>query len=273
MISLCIGTNLNQLEWLKILLKSVKANATLINDIQVTLNDFDGHDKYGMVEIRGNNVKIKKDEQNSMMIRHWTSLSYSIENAKNDLVLMSDVDIFLKYKADEVFYNLMQKYNLDIIGVSHYMGYAQACKILPNVIFTLVRRSVLAEQPAYLDAPILRHFLKTDLDKVKFKNLSPFCIESEKSRYPNPDGHFETGSSLALYIKDKKLNWLSFQTPDVHNYSTQYWRSNLKIKDKVEKVQLIYHQTGSVMHQYSVQNLKQIDVFKEEFNKYNYVKF
>jgi len=265
MISLCIGTNLNQLSWLKILLQSVKKHATLINDIQVTLNDFNGYDKYNILEIRGNHIKITKDEQNTMMLRHWTSLSQSIEYAKNDLVLMCDVDLFLKYKADEVFYNLMQQHNLDIVGVSHYMGYAQACKMLPNVIFTLTKRSTILEQPEYSNVPILRHFLGTDLEKVKFKNISPFCIESQKNRYPNPEGHFETGSSLALYVADKGLKWLAFQTPDVHNYTTQYWKSNLKIK-KIERFPLIYHQTGSVMHLYSVRNNNQLEEFKENYD-------
>lgn len=93
--------------------------------------------------------------------------------------------------------------------------------------------------------------------------FSHIFFKNKEEFYHDPKGHHETGLNLASYIIENKLNWLSFQTANIHDYTTQYWRSNLKIKDKIERRNIIYHQSTSCLQNLSVRGVKQIDEFRE----------
>jgi len=265
MISLCIPSEVRQIPWLKILLKSVTGRTTLINDIQITVNEYFGEPQFaGKISWRGNKVRILSNDVNSTNLRHWTALSQSVEHAKNDLVLLCDSDVCLMAGVDTFFYELLGKFNLDIVGVSHYLAVNEAFGFMPNVIFTLLKRSQFEDCHYLRDEVPPWNLTKEQVQSLKFLNFSGACLASKRQYYPNPDGHAETGSNLAAYVNEKKLNWLSFQTTDIHNYTSRFWRSNLKGL-KIEKRPIIYHQSGSAGFVESSRGRNQIDEFKEAF--------
>ena len=166
-----------------------------------------------------------------------------IQEAKNEYLLLSHPDIFFYEDAPAILKNLMDKYNLDIIGCAlpgAYGGtfHCQGC--FPNLIFTLVKKSCLPDE----------NFLK---DKITLSGINfdgCYFIGCDKlepglmNLYPYPDGHIDTG--FLLYICAIKLGWrwLAIQTGDLHNYDTKYYKSNIK-EIKLRPQKLIYHQSGA----------------------------
>jgi hypothetical protein len=140
---------------------------------------------------------------------------------------------------------------------------------MPNVIFTLLRKSKFEDYDYLRDEvkPNNPYYGLTEekIRGIKFLNFSSECFESKKNFYPNSHAatyHYETGSNLAAYINEKKLNWLSFQTTDIHNYTSRFWRSNLKGL-KIDRRPIIYHQSGSVGFDKSTRGVSQIQEFRE----------
>jgi hypothetical protein len=186
---------------------------------------------------------------------HGLGLNISIENATNDYVYLCDPDIFFYSAVDEFFLNLKEKHNLQIVGVSHHSAIALCQTFFPWHGSMLINKKDLPNE----------EFLKNELP-VKGKYLMAGTGNPKwiiyKDHYPNPEGNWDTSSALYLHAAQNKWKWLAFQTVDAHNYTTQYFRSNVKIQEKFKKERLLHHAVSG-----AIQREKIWENFKESYNR------
>lgn len=263
MISLCNSTVERQLPFTKIMCQSIAKRSKLISEVCVTISDVENYSENWIdngikFTFRGGKPLLfpligKELNNTARCIQHAAGLSRAVEMATNDYIILSDPDIFYRTPVDEIFYDLLKVYNLDIVGVSHPAALTQSFTFYPNVIHSLVRRSSLCDEGFLrnndwlLKHPHMKEVKNAEkvVDEIKYLNLTPCAVKDNINLYPNQNGHFECGSNLCLYGIMHDWKWLSFQTTDVHNYTTQYFKSNIKIKERIQRKDLFYHQVGS----------------------------
>jgi hypothetical protein len=169
---------------------------------------------------------------------HLHALHQSIDCSSNDLILISDVDVFFYTNVDKLYYDLMLKFNLDMIGVSRNNPNWYVHGYFPTVVNMMVRKSKLPTQK-FAQQFGVNHFLGF---KLEWRDSPP---ENFKELFLKPNGHYDTGCLLYPWAIQNNMNWLSFQTIDLHNYSTKYHASSPKIKN-LPITKLLYHQSVSV---------------------------
>jgi hypothetical protein len=153
---------------------------------------------------------------------------------KNDLILISDPDIFFYTDVSSFYYELMQKYDLNIIGVARNNPQMYVQGYFPAIFNMLVRRSELPKE-----------FIKVEIgDKEYVDKFFAFDLKWREQPLEKP-GHYDTGCLLEMWGRKNNWKWLSFLTGDVHNYSTQFMTAQPKIKDRLERKKLLYHQSMS----------------------------
>lgn len=204
---------------------------------------------------------------------HPLGMRHAIENASNDLVLLCDTDIFFYSAVDELYHNIMQKYDLSYIGACPHGSILYSCKYFPNVLCMLTNRKYLPDKDFMYNKFSVQDIvcgksgeckiLSDDYPAVpEFLNgeyLIGRKIEEVAPEFPNPEGLFDTGVYLYLWAKRNNLNWLGFQPADIHIYTSQIYRTNLKIKDRLPIQKLFFHATGGSRCLY-------LDKFIEEYN-------
>jgi hypothetical protein len=266
MITLCsVIYDLNN-RYIKYFLENIKNKTKLITEINLCNLDHDESysKKYniGNISVREFGLKNTKtlngevvwDTLNMHICRIGASMSHSfamvqaVEMASNPFVYMSDPDLLFYTNVDSIYYDLLTKYDLTFIGGAHHIGINYSCKFFPNVVNLLVKKENLPPPNTFdinvedvmVDNPGL-------LPKHKYLFVNNYlCPGRHKSvidNYPNPEGHTDTG--MLLYEWNERINgkWMSFLTSDVHNYTTQFYRTNFKLKEKLPTNKLFYHVT------------------------------
>ncbi len=239
--------------------ESLLSKLKYVDEVFVAVVDEDVHEfetecKKGGVKFTMFSCPVKSVTHNG----HGVGLHRCLERTKNDLILFSDPDIFFYSAVDETYLRLMEKYDLNIVGVSHPAAINRCYTFFPCVINCLVKKSTLPG-PDWLngwirDRPTIS---KADLERYKDDKahkllpgmwLSVGAIPGLAERFPNksPDCIFDTGSNLWLWNEERKGKWLAFQTPDCHNYTTALCRGNVKI-EKLPKEKLLYHAVGGCL--------------------------
>lgn len=259
MISLATVVN-KQLEetYLPILLESVINGLPTVSEI--LLSKYDCEPGFYQESVR-NGVKIITFCSDAVSlgsvcptaicVSHALNLHAAISRASNDLVMICDGDVFFYPGVSEFYKELMDQYGINIVGVSHPAAITQSMGFMPNVLNLMFRKSEMPND-SFLQEHMYLHsipFTPAQDHAIPGKYLVPGNIVGKPEMYPNPTGHYETGCNLALWVKEKNLKWLAFQTPDVYNYSTQFYRSNFKFAGKLPRRKLIHHATGG-----SIQN-------------------
>jgi len=244
MITACMVT-LNEIEkYTQIACKSLCTRAKLVSEVIIAKPDSPAS---FYEEWKTNNITFKKFGTLNLGrvgqgIEHGIGLQLCVEKATNQYILFHDPDVFFYKEVDKIFMDLMQKYKLNIIGVSHCAAPKFSYTYFPYLSCCLFRKDELPD----------RSWLPNDI-KDDHYNLLPGCFlirpglsESLKALFPNPGGDFDTGSLLWLWGKQQNWNWLSFQTTDVHTYSGAFNRGTVKITEKFNPKQpLLYHATSS----------------------------
>jgi hypothetical protein len=162
--------------------------------------------------------------------QHAFGLHYAIDRTTKEYIYLCDPDIFFYTAAEEFFFDVMKKHNLQAVGASHHSAAQLAGTFFPWHGNIIMKKSDLPD----------KDFLKDNL-LVKGKYLMAGTGSDQAEVFPNPSGNFDTASALWLWAKNKDWKWLSFQTLDSHTYTTQYFRGNVKIYDKFKKQNLFYH--------------------------------
>ncbi len=293
MISLCYVTY-NRFEGLTdILLDSVVNNCSVINEVIVAKNDApcsyyeervikgnNGRDiiikTYGhpIYEIYSDMAKIGVDPKNH---GHALGMHHALDRATQEYVMFADPDIFFASDTDEFYLDCMEKYDLNIIGVSHHWAHALAGTYFPYVINCMVKRntlpgpgwhaSLLRAKKNSIHLPMSENEHLTDpgypvpgkwlvgSPLIEFQHLYP-----RSERFPI----FDIGCNLWLWNEERKGKWLSFQTMDVNNYYTSVYRTNFKLRDKFPKRRLIYHLTTGF---HAVNKPEIMKAYTEEYDK------
>lgn len=241
MISLIVVTMPTVEKYLEYFLESIRKTSTIISEVITCRADmppeFEKTSNSGLL-IKEIGSKYYQDRKNfDMSHDHAFALHHALEFAKNDLILISDPDIFFHPSFDQFYYELMTKYDLDIIGVSRNNPHVYVQSYFPAIFNMLVRRSKLPKE-----------FVEVEICGKKY--VDKFFAFSLKWRDEPPDffgkpGYYDTGCLLYLWAKQNNWRWLSFMTGDVHNYSTQFFTSEPKIKNRLPKRKILYHQSMS----------------------------
>lgn len=252
MISACMVTAKERSEkFLEIFFESLQENTTLIEEIiiidigevpsfykEYKLNEITVK-KFGPKHDLSNFNKLQRNALPTLSSQHALALHCAIKETKNDYLLLTHSDVFLYSDVPSIFVDLMDHYNLNIIGCSvPGVDHCQGC--FPNVIFTLVKKSSLPNED-FLKGKIKLNGI--DFEGSYFLNCDR--LEPElMSLFPYPDGMIDTGVLLYLCSLQLKWRWLAIQTGDLHNYNTKYYKSNVK-EIKLKPKKLIYHHGGA----------------------------
>lgn len=240
MITVCTVT-LNRLEdFINIFYKSIVESTSNVNEVIVINVELDkSNNKEWTVDginfrlIGGKHNIFKNDTAASRCAQHAFGLHQGVEMATNDYVLISDPDIFFYTKIDEFYISLMNNHNLNFIGISRPEALSHSITYFPSIMNLFTKKQYLPS----------KEFL-SDFD-LGLKYFYPDCPDEYKHLFPNPGGHCETGCNLLIWAKEKNYNWLSFQTPDCHNYYTKYYRTNCKLNKKLPNTKILYHESLS----------------------------
>lgn len=234
MISICAVVLDSIKHYEDIFLASILKKTSLVTEVILAKND-SGLSFYEEWEERG--IKFKKfgnrDEFTKGAVcgqQHGYGLNNAIDRATNDLVLLSDPDIFFYSAVDDFYFQLMMKHGLNAVGCSHHSATELGQRFFPWHGNVLLKKSELPTST----------WLEGELE-VKGKFLLPGAGYSQRATYPNPDGNFDTSSGLWLWSNEQNWKWLSFQTTCANVYSTVYYRTNAKIRTRFDFQNLIYH--------------------------------
>lgn len=195
---------------------------------------------------------------------HALGLHHAINQAKNPYVWLTDPDVFFFNPVDRIYLDLMKRFDLNIVGVSHFNAKDQSYLDFPCVTNCLIKKESLPA-PDWLSGLLyFRTIMKvgqfTNKEKIiplDGKYLVPGPLEGLASGFPNPKGFFDVGCNLWLWNEDKR--WLSFNlNPNKEfsyedygfqeivypmNYTTANYKTNFGLEEDLGNVELLYHRT------------------------------
>jgi hypothetical protein len=264
MITLCSVVPPNYEEYAKTMLESIVTTTKHITNVLLACPITNSRDT-NVIKVwneRGINFKKFHAPMNCPEHGHALGLHACINRVETEFIMFCDPDLFLCSAVDELYLNLMNKYNLNYIGCSHHSAVANAYSYFPYVMNSLVRKKDLP------DESFLRGLLKfrngcimvegltaeDNFEPADGKYLVSSPIPGHWHKLPNikPNVFFDTAVNLCLWGIEQNWRWLSFQTPDAHNYTTKYFRGNFKFTDRIPFQRLIYHdvrQSSILMHE------------------------
>ncbi len=202
-------------------------------------------------------------------IEHALSLHSCLDRATQDYILFCDPDSFLYTDTDQFYMDMLNNYDLKMVGVSHNSATNHAFTFFPYVYNSLIKRSDLPGEDWMKGKLWKRNGFFRPVDERKDlhevpdepadgKYLLPAPIMEYCDQFPNKNGLYDTGCNMHLWFKENGWKWLSFQTTDCHLYTTQYYRGNFKMKDKLPRRKLCYHSvSGSACRPEDLAKLKE----------------
>ena len=228
MITVCSVTVNEIEEYLPIFEESITTRTKLVS--QVLIAKPDAPSDYEETW-ENNGIKFQKFGTQFLNYRcqqgeeHGIGLHECIERSENEYIMTCDPDIFFFKPVDELYYNLLEKYNLHVIGISHSSAAKFCFTYFPNVMNLMLKKSNLPG----------KDFLKDQIyseGKIKLDGrwLIRTRIEETVKDFPNPKGEFDTGCYLCYFAKQNNWRWISFQTMDIHTYCPLYNRGTVKLK-------------------------------------------
>lgn len=249
MITVCTVTLDDCANYYEIYKESLATKTKLVDEVLIAKTDSPpSHNiKWEKNGIKFHEFGVMQEGRTQQGVEHGLGLHSCLDKATNDYILFCDPDVFLYSAVDEFYYNLYQKYNLNLLGVSHCAAAKFAYTFWPYLSNMFFKKSDLPSS----------NWLKGKIDDGSGnKNaldgkylIRMMLIEEYVSLFPNPQGDFDTGSMLWLWGYQQNWRWLSFQTLDIHNYTTKYYRGNIKITEKLPNTKLIYHATSGTAGQ------------------------
>lgn len=190
------------------------------------------------IEIGSLYSEYRKSNKLDISHDHIMALQQAIDYSNNEFLFMSDVDIFFNSSVDSIYYDLMNQHELDLIGITRSNPNWYVHGFFPTVINMLVRKSKLPTEE-FAQQFGVKNWLWFELN---WRSNPPNNFEK---LFTKPNGHYDTGCLLYPWAMQNNLRWLSFQTADLHNYSTKYFASKPKIKN-LPNSKLLYHQSRSI---------------------------
>ncbi len=191
----------------------------------------------------------------AFVFAHVLGLSECIKRATNDYIYTCDPDILFLDAADKVYLDLMNKYDLKYIGASHHAAINYTSGWFPNPINLLTKKAYLPTEKFFngkikmVNAVIMEPEISAAFDTfMRDKFFFQGKIPEFMNMFPNKEGVCDTGVYLYLWNDHIKGRWLAFQSLDLHNYRTKFYRTNFNLKDNLLKLtqidKLFWHATG-----------------------------
>ena len=247
MITICTVTLDDCNNYYEIYKESLVSKVKLVNEVLIAKIDSPpSHElKWEKNGIKFHEFGIMKSGRIGQGVEHGLGLHECLDKATNDYIMFCDPDVFLYSAVDEFYYNIYHKYNLNVVGVSHCAATKFAYTFWPYLSNMFFKKSDLPPSD----------WLKDKIDdgfgnKMNGKYLIRMTpIKEYVHLFPNSEGDFDTGSWLWLWGHQKNWKWLSFQTTDIHNYTSKYHRGNVKFNEKIPNTKLIYHATSGTAGQ------------------------
>lgn len=185
---------------------------------------------------------------------HASLLHNAIDVATGDYILLADSDVNFLNDISGFYLELMDKYNLSIVGCAHYRWEDQCYKSFPCVINCLIRKEDLPSKEFLKGDLRMRNYLRygfgqrcvdTEGTLCDGKWLAQTPILKYSDLYPHPIGFFDVGHNLWLWNHLKEGKWISFlpHENNTHFYSSGNFDSNL-VDVSIDSDQgLIWHKT------------------------------
>jgi hypothetical protein len=241
--------------FVEILSESILQKTKLINEVIISV--IDGHEEVKW-EKRG--VKFQKINcctPYGTNHQHALGLHECLNHTNNKYIMFCDPDIFFNTSVDEIYLEIIKKYNLDLIGVSHHAATNQAYSYFPCVMNMLVEKAALPDNVFLKGHLRIRNSILKDtpipdestLEQMDGKYLLAGPIKDYANSFPNKNENcnFDIGCNLYLWSEQQNWKWLAFQTLDCHWYDTTYFRSNVKNLKIPPKQKLLYHNVAGAM--------------------------
>ena len=261
MISLCTVILEGMDEVLDTMIDSLLKRTKLITEVIIVKVDEDSSEKRW--EERG--ITFRKFgyllDESRLLYGHALGLHECINRATNEHIIISDPDIFYCTNVDEIYVDLMEKYNLNIVGTSHHAAINQSYTFFPCVMNMMVKKSELPSEeflkghlrirPTILRAiPPNYEPDEKSLTLVDGKYLMIGPIPEYIDEFPNKNirCHFDIGCNLWLWASQQNWKWLAFQTLDCHYYFSTHYRSNVKSVKVPSRQKLLYHYTSGYLN-------------------------
>jgi hypothetical protein len=192
----------------------------------------------------------KIDAPITLCSQHAFGLHLGLERSTNDYIMFSDPDVFFYSHMDEHYLSLMNEHNLNFIGVCQPAAVTHGMQFFPTVINCLIKKSDLPPDDFGKEICPLNTMMTTNCDESKFATyLYPMAThlipQQWQSKFPNPNGHYETGSRLFVWALEQNWRWFSYPTQDQNNYYKNLYRNNFGFKLKLPKEKLLYHESLS----------------------------
>lgn len=254
MISLCTVI-LDGLEpFFEVLVNSIITRTKHISEILVA--KVDAEDPNWKTETKRDNIVIKTFAAPVVDkgYGHALGLHAGIARASKEFVMFCEPDLFFYTNVDEFYLDLFNRHELNIIGITHHNACGECSTFFPYPMNLMVKRRALPDEnwmKGYLKFGRGLHKLEkgtkeTNLQNADGKFLIQGPIPEFQDRFPNqsPGCWFDIGCNLFLWNEDMKGKWISFQTLDTHIYTTKFYKSNFKLKEKFPGQKLVYHQTN-----------------------------
>lgn len=252
MITLCSVVPENYEDYAKTMLESIIATTKHITNVLLARITHDNNtDIIEEWEKRGINFKKFYAPINEPEHGHALGLHACIDRVETEFIMFCDPDVFLYTAIDELYLNLIDKYNLNYIGCSHHSAVANAYSYFPYVMNSLVRKKDLPDENflkgllKFRNGCIMVEGLTSDdnLPLANGKYLVSSPVPGHWHKLPNikPNVFFDTSVNLCMWGIEQNWKWLSFQTLDAHNYTTKYFRGNFKVAERMPFQKLIYH--------------------------------
>lgn len=206
----------------------------------------------------------------NMICGHAMGLYQAIGHAQQEYIWMSDPDVFFLSSVDQIYLDLIKKFDLNLIGVSHFNAEGQSYQYCPCIINCMTKKSSLP-QSNWLGGFQAQTSMKIadpteDVFSVGDCWLIPGYLPEYRNSFPNPLGVFDAGCNVWLWNEQNKGKWLSFvlntdglvKDSDYVlnnkgfvdlvyplNYNTSNYMTNFGLKENFGNIDLLYHRTRS----------------------------
>lgn len=158
-----------------------------------------------------------KTNTTSLYKEHSMAMHYGLSLVTQPYVLMSDPDIIIYLNNfDELYLNLYEEYNLNIIGVSHYCPTDQPFYLIfPTIINCLIKKEKLPNVDWLKSYLKLRPIKKGCLSFDNWPTLDGCyllggCIPQKSNQYLNTNCYFNPGCNLWLWDKELGKKFITF---------------------------------------------------------------
>lgn len=201
-----------------------------------------------------NIVRVRAEGEFYYYSPHAGGLHLALEAAQGDYILFCDSDVLFYEDVISYYVHLMEKYDLFIVGCTHYAIDSQCYAEFPCVINCMVKRSNLPGDDFLQGDLRMRSFLRYGYGRTddneglpcngKWLTQSP--ITKWHYAYPRPSGFFDVGHNLWLWNSWHEGRWISFGPHEVFDFGTYRYFTNILDKqiDLGEPRSLIWHKTA-----------------------------